>query len=985
MSNKLSKRFYIALIIFSLVGQIAWVVENMYFNVFIYKIFNASASDISLMVALSAVSATLTSIFIGALSDKIGKRKIFICGGYLLWGVSILCFSLVRLDVLNALFPTAVSVASIGVSLVIILDCVMTFFGSSANDAAFNAWLTDKTDSSNRGSAEGINSMMPLVAILAVFGGFMALDLDKSSSWTLIFTVIGVIVILIGVLGFFLIDEPVIKKENTPYFDNIIYGFLPSTIKQNLKLYIALIAFIVFNISIQIFMPYLIIYYKVSLKMADYVLVMAPAIVLASVVTFFWSKVYDKKSFSFSIAFSLVWLALGYIMLFIFTNKLLVFIGSLLMMSGYLAGMAVFGATIRDNTPSGKSGRLQGVRIVSQVLIPGVVGPFIGKLVLSGADVIDNNDGTTSFIPSSYIFLAALIALLVAIPFIILLAKNNKPKLNNLKTDYEVDDIPFSKEYPRPNLKRDGYVNLNGEWNFDVYKKEKSVYSGKILVPFPPESPLSRVKRITRKSELLVYTRKIDIKDTDKLTVLHFGAIDCISSIFINGKFVYKNENGYLPFSVDISSFVNLGENELRVEVLDSLDTNYPYGKQTNRRGGMWYTPVSGIWQTVWMESVPNNYIKNIKVTPTLNSVTIEVDGGLEDKKVVFDGETYSFTNPITINVKNPKLWTPETPNLYYFTVISGEDQVESYFALREIGINENGLTLNGKNYFFNGVLDQGYFPDGLFLPPNEQGFKGDILKMKELGFNMIRKHIKIEPAIFYYYCDVLGLAVFQDFVNNGKYSFIIDTALPTIGFKKCKPTVATKKQKEVFLEVSKKTVEHLYNYPSVVYYTIFNEGWGQQNATELYRIFKSLDATRVYDTASGWFNNCESDVKSEHVYFKKINVKNDGVKPLVLSEFGGYSYKINEHSFNLSNTYGYKKCTEKTFMFDLENLYYNEVKPCILSQKLCALVLTQAFDIEDETNGLYTYDRKVCKVDKQKMLTISSEMIKAYNNAVNK
>lgn len=426
MSNKLSKRFYIALVIFSLAGQIAWVVENMYFNVFIYKIFNASASDISLMVALSAVSATLTSIFIGALSDKIGKRKIFICGGYLLWGVSILCFSLIRLDVLNAMFPTAISVASIGVSLVIILDCVMTFFGSSANDAAFNAWLTDKTDSTNRGSAEGINSMMPLVAILVVFGGFMAFDLDKSSSWTIIFLIIGFVVLLIGVLGFFLIDEPVTEKENTRYFHNIIYGFLPSTIKQNAKLYIALIAFIVFNISIQIFMPYLIIYYEVSLNMADYVLVMAPAIILASVATFFWGKVYDKKGFSFSIAFSILWLMLGYVMLYFFTNKALVFIGSLLMMSGYLSGMAVFGATIRDNTPIGKAGRLQGVRIVSQVLVPGVIGPYIGKLVLSGAEKIINSDGTESFIPSADIFLAALIAIVVAIPFIIWLAKRSK-------------------------------------------------------------------------------------------------------------------------------------------------------------------------------------------------------------------------------------------------------------------------------------------------------------------------------------------------------------------------------------------------------------------------------------------------------------------------------------------------------------------------------------------------------------------------------
>ncbi len=555
-------------------------------------------------------------------------------------------------------------------------------------------------------------------------------------------------------------------------------------------------------------------------------------------------------------------------------------------------------------------------------------------------------------------------------------------KINKLSTNYEVGTIPFN-EYPRPRLKRKEYTNLNGEWSFEIFKKENCVYNGTILVPFPPESDLSNVKRITKKGELLVYKRKFNVLDASRTTLIHFGAVDCIATIYINGKFAYKNENGYIPFSVDASNLVVNGENELKVEVIDNLDKNFPYGKQTNRRGGMWYTPVSGIWQTVWLESVPKNYIKNIKVTPTLTSVTIEVDGGEKLKKVIFENKEYEFENSITIDISEPKLWTPETPNLYNFSVISGQDEVESYFALREIGCNKNGLTLNGKNYFFNGVLDQGYFPDGIFLPPCEQGFKDDILKMKELGFNMIRKHIKIEPEIFYYYCDVLGMAVFQDFVNNGAYSFIIDTALPTIGFKKFKPSLATKKQKEKFLEASQKTVEHLYSYPCVVYYTIFNEGWGQQNATAHYKIFKELDPTRVYDTASGWFNNCESDVKSEHVYFKKINIKNDGVKPLVLSEFGGYSYKINEHSFNLSNTYGYKKCTKETFMLDLEDLYYNQVIPCIKNEKLCALVLTQISDVEDETNGIYTYDRKVCKVDKQKMLKISNAIIKAYNEIV--
>ena len=413
MKTKLKGRFWLALVLFSLMGQIAWVVENMYLNVFIYKMFNASAADISLMVAASAVAATLTTVFIGALSDRLGKRRVFISGGYILWGISIFAFALLKQDLIGAMFPAVTGVASLCVTLTIALDCLMTFFGSSANDAAFNAWLTDSTDATNRGAAEGINAMMPLVAILVVFGGFMAFDLDKSESWTLIFSIIGVAVIAIGILGFFIIEDNGIKPSETGYFQNIIYGFRPSTVKANPAFYFYLLAFIIFNIAIQIFMPYLIIYYEVSLGMSDYVLIMAPAIILASAVTAFWGRVYDKKGFNFASVFSLGWLILGFILLFIFRAKAPVFIGSLLMMSGYLAGMAVFGAKIRDLTPAGKSGMLQGVRIFSQVLVPGIIGPFIGKQILADAEVIVNSDGTESFVPNADIFLGALVPIVI--------------------------------------------------------------------------------------------------------------------------------------------------------------------------------------------------------------------------------------------------------------------------------------------------------------------------------------------------------------------------------------------------------------------------------------------------------------------------------------------------------------------------------------------------------------------------------------------
>ena len=428
--TKQSGKFWAALVIFSLIGQVAWVVENMYFNVFIYKMFHASASAISTMVGASAASATITTLIVGALSDKVGKRKIFICGGYIIWGITIWSFSLIRMDVINALFPSVASAAAVGVSLVIIMDCVMTFFGSSANDACFNAWLTDVTDETNRGAAEGINSMMPLVAILVVFGGFMGFDLDKSESWVVIFNIIGIVVIAIGVLGIFLIQEPKVQTEgNQNYFANIFYGFRPSVIGENKTLYATFLAVAAFNISIQVFMPYLILYYNVSLQMDNYVLVMAPAIILAAIFTAFYGRVYDRVGFRKAVILPVALLMLGYVFLYFCRSTVLVFVGSLLMMCGNLGGGAMFGAMVRDHTPHNKTGMFQGLRIFSQVLIPGIVGPAIGAAVLKNADTILNDDGTTSFIPNANIFLAAFlvgIAIWVVLTFVFKLIEKEK-------------------------------------------------------------------------------------------------------------------------------------------------------------------------------------------------------------------------------------------------------------------------------------------------------------------------------------------------------------------------------------------------------------------------------------------------------------------------------------------------------------------------------------------------------------------------------
>ena len=434
MEKRKNSKFWLALVIFSLVGQVAWVVENMYFNVFIYKMFHASAEAISAMVAASAVAATVTTLLIGALSDKLGKRKVFICGGYIAWGISIGAFALLRLDLISGAFPQVASAASLGVSLTILLDCVMTFFGSSANDACFNAWLTDLSDDSNRGAVEGINAMMPLVAILAVFGGFMGFDLNSPESWTMIFAIIGIVVVAIGVLGIFLIRDPQVKTEdNQNYFGNIFYGFRPSVVRENRELYLTLVCLAVFNISIQVFMPYLILYYTVTLGMDNYVLIFAPAVVLAAAFTGVYGRVYDSKGFKAAMLPVVLMLMTGYVVMYFSRSTVPVFLGSLVLLCGFLGTGAIIGAKVRTHTPENKTGMFQGLRICAQVLIPGVIGPAIGAAILKNAETVLNDDGTTSFVPNRNIFLGAFaVGLLIFAAIVPLVRKAGKEKKHGL-------------------------------------------------------------------------------------------------------------------------------------------------------------------------------------------------------------------------------------------------------------------------------------------------------------------------------------------------------------------------------------------------------------------------------------------------------------------------------------------------------------------------------------------------------------------------
>ncbi len=994
--KKLGGKFWFTLVIFSLIGQVAWVVENMYFNVFIYKMFNASAGSISTMVGASAIAATLTAWLMGALSDKVGKRKIFICGGYILWGVSILAFAFIRMDLLTPIAGSTAAAASLGVTLVILMDCVMTFFGSTANDAAFNAWITDMGDDGTRGKIEGINSMMPLVAILVVFGGFMSFNLDVPSSWVSIYAIIGIVVLVVGVAGIFLIQDTVVTSaDNRSFWKNVFYCFRPSVFKENKILYYVVGAFAVFNISINTFMPYLIIYYEKTLQMSNYVMLFAPAIVIAAVVTALYGKTYDLMGFKKSVTPAILILMTGYVVLFFTKASLPVFIGSLLMMSGYLMGMGVFGAMIRDRIPEDKAGLFQGLRIFGQVLIPGVIGPAISAAILQDAKKIVNNDGTESFLPDQRIFLAAFCVaavLLILLTFIFRMMRVKHYDRYTKKGEELIknkDVMPWD-EYPRPQLKRDSFMNLNGVWDLNGHD---------VLVPFPPQSVLAGYPY--KVGNKLIYNKTFVLPEgfvKDKV-LLHFGAVDQVAEIYVNDSFIGKHEGGYLKFCFDITSALTDEENHLVVKVTDTLSKDYPYGKQCKKREGMWYTPVSGIWKTVWLESVPKTYVEKVDFTPDLNGVNVKVkiagDCSLDtvckvetvfgkkehtfELKKCEEGNGYEGYIPVS-QYEQPKLWSPDSPHLYDVKVFLGEDSVESYFALRTVTIEEiggqNRICLNSKPVFLHGVLDQGYFSDGIYLPAMAEEYKDDILRMKELGFNFLRKHIKVEPDLFYYYCDKYGMFVMQDMVNNGSYNFVRDTAMPTIGLLKRsdKGAFIPKKRKEIFINHMKETVEQMYSFPSVVAYTIFNEGWGQFESDKAYDLLKTMDTTRIVDSTSGWFAQKNSDVESKHIYFRSEELPKT-LRPLLLSECGGFSYAEAEHGYSMYNAYGYGGYKSKDALTDaIVNMYEQMVIPAA-KESLCGCVYTQLSDVEEENNGLYTYDRKVCKVNKEKMIEISKKL----------
>lgn len=563
-----------------------------------------------------------------------------------------------------------------------------------------------------------------------------------------------------------------------------------------------------------------------------------------------------------------------------------------------------------------------------------------------------------------------------------------------LRTNFEVGEIPLA-EYPRPQFVRDSYVTLNGKWDYAIYRTSESFggYQGQILVPFSPESLLSGCPEGTMVTphDTLYYHRTFNLPEDfiKAKTFINFGAVDCVCEVTINGQIVGEHTGGYVPFSLDVTKAIKAGENSIEVVVTDPSDKSYhARGKQATRHGGIWYTPQSGIWQSVWLESVPEVYLKDVTILPDIDNgtVVLKLDksaNAVAEILVVDDSKTIAKATAdkdvAVIKLDNYELWSPDHPKLYDLIIKVGNDVIKSYFGMRKFGIvtdklGYKRLGLNNEPIFHTGVLDQGYWSDGMLTPPSNAALEYDVKLVKSMGFNMIRKHIKIEPLRWYYHCDKEGILVWQDLVNGGtayNLLFIGALALFEIHVKDDNELAYAclarkdKEGREEFEREMRITMNHLKNVVSLSVWVPFNEGWGQFDSVRITEEMKKIDPTRIIDSVSGWNDQGKksSDLKSRHIYFKPIRVPIFDKRCQVLSEFGGYSMPTKDHMYSPDKVFGYRlyKRPEK-LAEGFRRLYDNVIQPKI-AKGLSATVYTQVSDVEEELNGLVTYDRKVVKL----------------------
>ncbi len=572
--------------------------------------------------------------------------------------------------------------------------------------------------------------------------------------------------------------------------------------------------------------------------------------------------------------------------------------------------------------------------------------------------------------------------------------------------EFSNDTLPLA-EYPRPGFRRDSYLSLNGAWDYAFTYGEglPAAYEGTITVPYSPECRASGVLRVLAPGETLAYRRIFTLPEgfhRGRL-LLQCGAVDQEAEVYLNGTHVGGHAGGYTPFAVDLTDALREGENELVLLVRDDASSPvYGRGKQRYRHGGIWYTPSSGIWQSVWLESTPPLALKDVCLLPDADTMTLAVTplatGDGEVRITALDGDTpiaeatVAAGSTATLDVGACRLWSTREPNLYRLTLTLGDDTVESYFGVRTYGKTEiNGkhyFTENGKPIFYNGLLDQGYWHEGLYTPPSNRAMYEELRAVRERGFNMLRKHCKLEPALWYYYCDILGIAVWQDMLNGGErertHRLILAPFLNLhLNDKNYRAMGRADARSRAFWRLEAEAVQDaLYNCVSLSLYTVFNEGWGQFDAVENTEALRARDPSRLYDHASGWQDKGGGDLRSRHIYFRPARPRNDGRRILALTEFGGYSHPVTGHTFT-KKSFGYRTYkSAEALARAYARLFRKEVIPAIKNEGLSATVYTQLTDIEDEINGLFTYDR-VEKIDQALLKTLNAEVEAAFRESL--
>lgn len=1014
--SDISWRQWLVFVIVGLAGQFAWSIENMYLNSYLYALAMAapagqgfdSSSMVAITTALSAVTATLTTLVMGALTDKVRQRKLFICFGYLLWGISTASFGL--LDVANAhsIVPIAMSFSTAAI-LVIVIDCVMTFFGSTANDAAFNAYVTRSVKDKDRGKVEGVLSILPLVAMLIIF---VALNgLTANGQWDLFFYIVGGLVFLVGVLSFFLIPKEKVQEEGRKekFLPLVLHGFRPSTIRKHRKLYFVLLAYFLYNVAIQVFFPYLMVYVERTAHIPNsgssfltpFAIVMACALILGSAGSVVFGFLSDRRGKTSMITPTVFVLGLGLVLMFFAPSiegdaarYAYTAIAGIVMILGYVAVPTILNSLVRQEIPEGMEGSFMGIRMIFVVALPMCIGPFIGDgLNAAYGETYVNEYLVETALPSRYGYLVALaLLLLVLIPTAVLLRKERREVnrgylLKNLVPEGEIDSPKGFSRHPRPFFHRDDFLLLDGIWDYAIVKGKDlpESYQGHIRVPYAVESPYSLVNHLLAPDETLFYHRQVAIPENlrGRRLLLCFEGVDQVATVIVDGKEVKTHEGGYDRFTVELGLSPEKESFDLVVQVEDRTDSLARMtGKQRLKPNGWFYSSSSGIVRSVYLEGYREERIERIDLRPDYDSRTLALTvcaPKAKDVLVSISGEEdvrIAANQEVRIPLKHFHPWSPEDPFCYSLSIRSKGDTIHSSFGIRKFSLEEGSdgrkhFTLNGKRIFLNGLLDQGYYGLGGRTASSEEEFERDVDNVLRLGYNCLRVHVTVEDERFYDIASRKGLLILQDLPNGGSFIPFFFVAFPRLSLafnhsRFLRPSFYGRKDKaerEKFLAQGERILKDLSFIPAVVLFTIFNEGWGEFDPEKAYERFKPLFPNQLFDTASGWLDTDRSDLFSVHSYTLPHRRRKRQGRPYFLSEIGGISLKVAGHFFYPS-VFGHQICHSRE---DLQKRYerlYRGFQRQIQEGSLEGLIYTQLADCERECNGIYTFDHSVLKMD---------------------